>query len=237
MYMELESHVTQRTCWHCLNPRGRQSSCNYWSPHHLLWARTRVSRILKFILAEVTLPQTHWHRQVVSETPLTRARACLSFMCLRSVRVPRWPSPPLLRLQLVDSAWSWKVRACCCRPGRGARGKRRGFGTAARPLDWTRVMRTVKRGECQVFDVPGFFLKGKCRIFSNFVLSEIAPDAKVTRVARVDDTNNVGEIISDTCGYKALTQLLRPSSQTLTYLVIMCVWVCVFVCVSVRVRL
>jgi len=55
--------------------------------------------------------------RVVCQTPpprVTRARACLSSICLRSVRVPRHPSPPLLRLQLLDSAWSGKVRAYRC---------------------------------------------------------------------------------------------------------------------------
>ena len=61
---------------------------------------------------------------------VTRARACLTSMCLRSVRVPRRPSPLLLKLQLVDSAWTWKVRAYRCQAGRGARGKRRGLGPA-----------------------------------------------------------------------------------------------------------
>jgi len=47
---------------------------------------------------------------------VTRARTGLSSMRLRSVRVQRLPSPPQLRLKLVDSAWSWKVCACGCVP-------------------------------------------------------------------------------------------------------------------------
>jgi len=56
---------------------------------------------------------------VLSDPPprVTRARAGLSSMCLRSVRLPRFPSTPPLGLQLVVSAWSWKVRVCSCLPG------------------------------------------------------------------------------------------------------------------------
>ena len=42
-----------------------------------------------------------------------RACVCLASTCLRSVRVRRCPSPPLLRSRLIDSAWSWSVRYRC----------------------------------------------------------------------------------------------------------------------------
>jgi len=88
----------------------------------------------KFVLAEVSF-STHWHGQVwsdpsppchpsvcgLSEPPPprgTRVRTCLSSTFLRSVRVPHHLSPPLLRLQLIESAWSWRVRAYRCQPGR-----------------------------------------------------------------------------------------------------------------------
>jgi len=39
-------------------------------------------------------------------------------MCLGSVRVP-WQAPPQqLSLELVDSSWSWKVRAVVCKSRR-----------------------------------------------------------------------------------------------------------------------
>ena len=41
-----------------------------------------------------------------------------SLACVLHVFWPRWPSPPFFRLQLVDSAWSRKVRARWCQLGR-----------------------------------------------------------------------------------------------------------------------
>ena len=86
-----------------------------------IFERGEVSADFKNMYSPVYSPP-HWHRQVLSP-PLprvTRARACRSSTCLSSVRVPRRPSPPRLRLQPtdVDSACSWKVRAYCCQPGR-----------------------------------------------------------------------------------------------------------------------
>jgi len=39
---------------------------------------------------------------LTTPTRVTQARTLLSFMCLRSARVLRQPSPPLLSLQLID---------------------------------------------------------------------------------------------------------------------------------------
>jgi len=103
-----------------------------------LWKRKvalkekKSAQIQKYVPTEVSSPH-HWHGQVLSPLPPrvsracvvclipppsgTRARACLSSTCWWPVCVRR-PSPPLLRLNLVDSAWSWKVRECSCQPGR-----------------------------------------------------------------------------------------------------------------------
>jgi len=100
-----------------------------------LWESRKVGRIHKYVLVEVSyIP--HWHGQVLSLPPGpfcvtrervvcltppprgTRAPACLSSTCWRPVCVPCRPSPTLSKLRLIDSVWSWKVRACCCQPGR-----------------------------------------------------------------------------------------------------------------------
>jgi len=94
--------------------------------------RRRVSRIQKYVLRRGLFP-LHWHAQVFSPPPrvprarvvcltpppgANQARTCLVSTCLRSLCVPCRPSTLLLRLKLIDSTGSWKVRAYCCQPGR-----------------------------------------------------------------------------------------------------------------------
>jgi len=93
-------------------------------------------------------------RWCLTPTPrVTWACACLSSMCLRSVRVPCWHSPPLLRLQLVDSVLSWKVCACDCLPGKemwcvGVRSGVRSWVTGGRVQVWGRRLWLGGRCEC-----------------------------------------------------------------------------------------